>query len=182
MAISELLMDRFPELDEGGLSKFRASLVNEDGLAHIARKLDLGKCLRMGKGEDLSGGREKSSLLADALEAVFAAIYLDSRKAGGFSKVSKIIYELYSDELPDQVDSFISRDYKSELQEVVQKSLNLPANYELINQFGPDHQKEFEMVVKVEERILGRGRGFSKKQAGQAAAQDALVRMQNESE
>ena len=182
MAISELLMDRFPELDEGGLSKFRASLVNEDGLAHIARKMDLGKCLRMGKGEDLSGGREKSSLLADALEAVFAAIYLDSRKAGGFSKVSKIINDLYSDELPDKVDSFISRDYKSELQEVVQKSLNLPANYELINQFGPDHQKEFEMVVKVEERILGRGRGFSKKQAGQAAAQDALVCMQNESE
>jgi len=116
------------------------------------------------------------------LEAVFAAIYLDSREAEGFSKVSKIIYELYSDELPDQVDSFISRDYKSELQEVVQKSLNLPANYELINQFGPDHQKEFEMVVKVEEHILGRGRGFSKKQAGQAAAQDALIRMQNQSE
>ena len=74
-----------------------------------------------GKGEDLSGGRKNPVLLA-TLEAVFAAIYLDSRKAGGFSKVSKIIYELYSDELPDQVDSFISRDYKSELQEVVQKS------------------------------------------------------------
>ena len=179
MAISELLMERFPELDEGGLSKFRASLVNEDGLAHIARKMKLGDSLRMGKGEDLSGGREKPSLLADALEAVLAAIYLDSRKTEGFSRVSKIIYELYHEELPEQVDSFISRDYKSELQEFVQKNLNLPANYELVNQFGPDHQKEFEMVVKVEERILGRGRGFSKKQAGQAAAQDALNRMQS---
>ena len=179
MAISELLMERFPELDEGGLSKFRASLVNEDGLAHIARKMKLGDSLRMGKGEDLSGGREKPSLLADALEAVLAAIYLDSRKTEGFSRVSKIIYDLYHEELPEQVDSFISRDYKSELQEFVQKNLNLPANYELVNQFGPDHQKEFEMVVKVEERILGKGRGFSKKQAGQAAAQDALNRMQS---
>ena len=179
MAISELLMERFPELDEGGLSKFRASLVNEDGLAHIARKMKLGDSLRMGKGEDLSGGREKPSLLADALEAVLAAIYLDSRKTEGFSRVSKIIYELYHEELPEQVDSFISRDYKSELQEFVQKNLNLPANYELVNQFGPDHQKEFEMVVKVEERILGKGRGFSKKQAGQAAAQDALNRLQS---
>jgi len=179
MAISELLMERFPELDEGGLSKFRASLVNEDGLAHIARKMKLGDSLRMGKGEDLSGGREKPSLLADALEAVLAAIYLDSRKIEGFSRVSKIIYDLYHEELPEQVDSFISRDYKSELQEFVQKNLNLPANYELVNQFGPDHQKEFEMVVKVEERILGRGRGFSKKQAGQAAAQDALNRLQS---
>ena len=179
MAISELLMERFPELDEGGLSKFRASLVNEDGLAHIARKMKLGDSLRMGKGEDLSGGREKPSLLADALEAVLAAIYLDSRKTEGFSRVSKIIYDLYHEELPEQVDSFISRDYKSELQEFVQKNLNLPANYELVNQFGPDHQKEFEMVVKVEESILGRGRGFSKKQAGQAAAQDALNRLQS---
>ena len=179
MAISELLMERFPELDEGGLSKFRASLVNEDGLAHIARKMKLGDSLRMGKGEDLSGGREKPSLLADALEAVLAAIYLDSRKTEGFSRVSKIIYDLYHEELPEQVDSFISRDYKSELQEFVQKNLNLPANYELVNQFGPDHQKEFEMVVKVEERILGKGRGFSKKQAGQAAAQDALNRLQS---
>jgi ribonuclease-3 len=179
MAISELLMERFPELDEGGLSKFRASLVNEDGLAHIARKMKLGDSLRMGRGEDLSGGREKPSLLADALEAVLAAIYLDSRKTEGFSRVSIIIYELYHEELPEQVDSFISRDYKSELQEFVQKKLNLPANYELVNQFGPDHQKEFEMVVKVEERILGRGRGFSKKQAGQAAAQDALNRLQS---
>ena len=179
MAISELLMERFPELDEGGLSKFRASLVNEDGLAHIARKMKLGDSLRMGRGEDLSGGREKPSLLADALEAVLAAIYLDSRKTEGFSRVSIIIYELYHEELPEQVDSFISRDYKSELQEFVQKNLNLPANYELVNQFGPDHQKEFEMVVKVEERILGRGRGFSKKQAGQVAAQDALNRLQS---
>ena len=179
MAISELLMERFPELDEGGLSKFRASLVNEDGLAQIARKMKLGDSLRMGKGEDLSGGREKPSLLADALEAVLAAIYLDSRKTEGFSRVSKIIYDLYHEELPEQVDSFISRDYKSELQEFVQKNLNLPANYELVNQFGPDHQKEFEMVVKVEERILGKGRGLSKKQAGQAAAQDALNRMQS---
>ena len=179
MAISELLMERFPELDEGGLSKFRASLVNEDGLAHIARKMKLGDSLRMGRGEDLSGGREKPSLLADALEAVLAAIYLDSRKTEGFSRVSIIIYELYHEELPEQVDSFISRDYKSELQEFVQKNLNLPANYELVNQFGPDHQKEFEMVVKVEERILGKGRGFSKKQAGQAAAQDALNRLQS---
>ena len=89
MAISELLMDRFPELDEGGLSKFRASLVNEDGLAHIARKMDLGKCLRMGKGEDLSGGREKSSLLADALERFLRRFTSIAGKLEAFPKFPK---------------------------------------------------------------------------------------------
>ena len=111
MAISEMLMERFPELEEGGLSKFRASLVNEDGLANIARKLELGNYLLMGKGEDLSGGREKSSLLADAMEALFAAVYLDSREKQGFAAVSKLICNLYEAELPEQADSFISRDY-----------------------------------------------------------------------
>ena len=179
-AISEMLMERFPELEEGGLSKIRASLVNEEGLARIARKLELGSYLLMGKGEDLSGGREKSSLLADSLEALFAAVYMDSRENRGFEEVSKVICSLYDEELPEQSDSFISRDYKSELQEYVQKYLGLPATYEIVNQYGPDHQKEFEMAVKVEERVLGLGRGLSKKQAGQAAAQDALIRMQKQ--
>ena len=157
----------------------RASLVNEEALANIARKLNLGIFLQMGKGEDLSGGREKSSLLADSLEALFAAVYLDSRDEKGFDEVSKLIWKLYADEIPDQSDSFISRDYKSELQEYVQKNLGHPAIYELVNHYGPDHQKEFEMAVKVQEKILGLGRGLSKKQAGQAAAQDALMHLQN---
>ncbi len=174
MVISEMLMERFPELDEGGLSKFRASLVNEDGLSRIAAGIGLGPCLLMGKGEELSGGRAKTSLLADALEALFAGIYLDSREYGGISDVARVIRTLFESELPEQAESFISHDYKSELQEFIQKTHGISANYELVNQTGPDHQKEFEMAVRIDERELGRGRGYSKKQAGQAAAQNAL--------
>ena len=174
LLISELLMDRFPELSEGGLSKLRASLVNESGLRRIANSLDLGHFLLMGKGEEMTGGREKASLLADAVEALFAAIYLDSREKQGLREVTRIVHKLFSSVLPDRVEDVAVRDFKSELQEYVQKHVGVLVTYELMHQTGPDHQKEFEMAALVEQKVYGRGTGKSKKQAGQRAAQQAL--------
>ena len=173
LVISELLMTQFPDLPEGGLSKIRAGLVNESGLNKIATSIDLGKHLFMGKGEEMTGGRSKSSLLADAMEALFAAIYTDSKDAYGLQKTRDVIENLFNAEIPKTLESFSSIDFKTELQEYVQKHFRLLATYELINEFGPDHQKEFEMAVVIGPHEYGRGKGMSKKQAEQAAARQA---------
>ncbi len=178
MVISELLMQQFTDLEEGGLSKFRASLVSETGLSKQARSLELGACLLLGRGEEMTGGRQKSSLLADAFEAVLAAVYLDSREKHGISKISQVIEKLFKPHLPKSADSFITRDYKSELQEYVQKILGMPSTYQLVEQSGPDHQKEFIMAVNVKQIECGTGKGFSKKQASQLAAKDALEKIE----
>ena len=174
LVVSELLMERFPDLDEGGLSKIRASLVNEAGLNRMALKVGLGEFLILGKGEDLTGGRDKPSLLSDAMEAVFAGIYLDSRSSEGLQAIRQVIRKLMEHQLPETPDDFVSRDFKSELQEKTQQSLNKPATYFLLEETGPDHQKEFVMSVMIDECELGRGNGPSKKLAGQAAARKAL--------
>ena len=181
LLVSELLMERFPDLDEGGLSKFRASLVNEARLSRIAARLDLGCFLRLGRGEEMTGGREKPSLLADALEAVIAALYLDSRSEGGVEKTAQVVEQLFDEELPKESSAFISRDYKSELQELAQKLLSTLCLYELVGAEGPDHEKEFEMAVLINNREYGRGKGTSKKEASQAAARTALTQLQQES-
>ena len=181
LLVSELLMERFPDLDEGGLSKFRASLVNEARLSRIAARLDLGCFLRLGRGEEMTGGREKPSLLADALEAVIAALYLDSRSEGGVEKTARVVEQLFDEELPKESSAFISRDYKSELQELAQKLLSTLCLYELVGAEGPDHEKEFEMAVLINNREYGRGKGTSKKEASQTAARTALTQLQQES-
>ena len=181
LLVSELLMERFPDLDEGGLSKFRASLVNEARLSRIAAHLDLGCFLRLGRGEEMTGGREKPSLLADALEAVIAALYLDSRSEGGVEKTAQVVEQLFDEELPKESSAFISRDYKSELQELAQKLLSTLCLYELVGAEGPDHEKEFEMAVLINNREYGRGKGTSKKEASQTAARTALTQLQQES-
>jgi ribonuclease III, bacterial len=163
LVISEMLMQEFPELDEGGLSKFRASLVSESGLCKQARALELGDCLLLGKGEELTGGREKTSLLSDTFEAVMAAIYIDSREKNGLSEIARVIRKLFLPQLPKNAEGYITRDYKSELQEHVQKITGLPSTYELVNETGPDHQKVFTMAVFVKEKEYGRGSGASKK-------------------
>jgi ribonuclease-3 len=174
LLISELLMDRFSGLSEGGLSKLRASLVNESGLYRIANSLELGRFLFMGKGEEMTGGRAKASLLADAVEALFAAIYLDSREKQGLQEVTRIVHKLFSSVLPDRMEDVVVRDFKSELQEYVQKHFGVLVTYELMHQIGPDHQKEFKMAALVEQTAYGLGTGKSKKQAGQRAAEQAL--------
>ncbi len=179
LVTSELLMERFPDLDEGGLSKIRASLVNEAGLNRMARSIGLGEFLVLGKGEDLTGGRDKPSLLSDALEAVFAAIYLDSCHTEGVNAIGRVIRQLLEPNLPQSADAFVSRDFKSELQERTQQLLNKPATYVLLEETGPDHQKEFVMSVCLDDLELGRGTGPSKKLAGQAAARQALELLKN---
>lgn len=180
LVISEMLMERFLNLSEGGLSKFRASLVNEAGLTRVANSIGLGKFLLMGKGEELTGGRKKASLLADAMEAVFAAVYLDSREKKGLKSVATVIRQLFEPEIPDAVESFSSRDYKTELQEYIQKRYRTLVTYELVGESGPDHQKEFEMSVRIQNKEYARGKGMSKKQAAQSAAQKALDLFQKE--
>ena len=178
LVISEMLMHEFPELDEGGLSKFRASLVSESGLCKQARALELGEYLLLGRGEEMTGGREKTSLLSDTFEAVMAAIYLDSREKHGLSEITRIIRKLFLPHLPENAEGYITRDYKSELQEHVQKLTGLPSTYELVDETGPDHQKEFTMAVFVRDNEYGRGTGASKKIASQLAAEKALERIQ----
>ena len=179
LVISEMLMNEFPELDEGGLSKFRASLVSESGLCIQARALELGECLLLGRGEEMTGGREKTSLLSDTFEAVMAAIYLDSRAKNGLSEISRVVRKIFLSHLPENAEGYITRDFKSELQEHVQKLTGLPSTYELVDETGPDHQKEFTMAVFVREKEYGRGTGASKKLASQLAAENALIRIQH---
>jgi len=180
LVISEMLMEGFPELDEGGLSKFRASLVSESGLSKQAVTLQLGECLLLGRGEEITGGRKKKSLLADTFEAVMAAIYLDSREEHGLSQITRVIRKIFLPHLPQDAEGYITRDYKSELQEHVQKIMGIPSTYELVEESGPDHEKEFTMAVYVKEKEYGRGRGASKKLASQLAAEKALLRIQED--
>ena len=180
LVISEMLMEEFPELDEGGLSKFRASLVSESGLSKQARTMELGTCLLLGRGEEMTGGRNKTSLLADTFEAVMAAIYLDSREIRGLSEITRVIREIFLPHLPQDAEGYITRDYKSELQEHVQKIIGVPSTYELVEESGPDHEKVFTMAVFIRERECGRGRGASKKLASQLAAENALMRIQQD--
>ena len=180
LVISEMLMEEFPELDEGGLSKFRASLVSESGLSKQARDLELGTCLLLGRGEEMTGGRNKTSLLADTFEAVMAAIYLDSREKHGLSEITHVIQGIFLPHLPQDAEGYITRDYKSELQEHVQKIIGVPSTYELVEESGPDHEKVFTMAVFIRERECGRGKGASKKLASQLVAENALLRIQQD--
>ena len=174
LVVSDLLMERLAESSEGELSKLRARLVSATALAEIARDLGLGAYLRMGKGEELSGGREKNSLLADALEALLAAIYLDSRGRNGMTEVARVIEALQARNLESAVQERGGVDFKTELQEVVQKRFKETVHYRVTREDGPDHDKRFEVNVSFKEREFGRGAGRSKKQAEQAAAKQAL--------
>ena len=174
LVVSDLLMERLAESSEGELSKLRARLVSATALAEIARELGLGAYLRMGKGEELSGGREKNSLLADALEALLAAIYLDSRGRNGMTEVARVIEALQARNLESAVQERGGVDFKTELQEVVQKRFKETVRYRVTREDGPDHDKRFEVNVSFKEREFGRGAGRSKKQAEQAAAKQAL--------
>lgn len=174
LVISELLMQQFPDMSEGGLSKTRATLVSEPGLTRVARNINLGEYLFIGKGEDRTGGRNKSSILSDALEALLAAIYLDSPHAEKIDQVTRVIETLFSEEIPKAQTQLPSHDFKTELQEYSQKRFRSLSTYQLVGESGPDHQKEFEVVVAVNDVIYGEGTGMSKKQAEQSAAKVAL--------
>jgi ribonuclease III len=174
LVVSDLLFARFPEQSEGDLSKLRASLVTESSLAEIARDLELGTALRMGRGEGATGGHAKASLLADALEAVVAAVYLDSRQDRGLAAVHEVIAQFIGPRLDQALDLAAVFDFKTGLQEWAQRMYKEPVQYRIVAEGGPEHAKTFEAAVWLRDRELGRGRGKSKKQAEQAAAQAAM--------
>lgn len=170
LGVSDLLMHHFPASREGDMSKLRASLVNETALAEVARVLNLGKFLFLGKGEEQSAGRERNSLLADALEAMLGAIYLD----GGFPKVFEVVKNLFLPTILKATKEDINRDYKTKLQEEAQLRFKTIPHYKLMAEVGPDHDKTFEVHLFVSGKVIGQGSGKSKKQAEQEAARNAL--------
>ena len=176
LIVGHILMERYPNLKEGDLSRIRANLVNESQLAIIARAIDLGAFIRLGKGEIQTNGRDKNSILAGAFEALIAAVYLD----GGFKVAFKIIENNFVP-LLDSVNSAIdSYDYKSQLQEWVQEEQGAMPYYKVVREEGPDHDKTFWISVKVFD-VESDGHGKSKKTAEQDAAKKALEILKKES-
>jgi ribonuclease-3 len=170
LLVSLELMARRPEDPEGELSRRRAASVNQQQLAQAGRKLALGGCLRLGHGEELSGGREKDSLLADCFEAVVGAAFLDGGMRAAQRVVAKGLGE-YAQRNPSGLEDF---DPKSRLQEVLQEIGRSPPVYQVVSESGPDHQRAFTIVVRSGSRELGRGVGANKKTAEQSAARVAL--------
>lgn len=167
LSISHLIMERFPDLSEGDMSKLRASLVNENYLAVMAEEFELNQYLLLGRGEELSGGRNKPSILADSFEAVIAAIYLDGGFDAAFKTVSRHFIDLLS-----KTDLY--GDYKTRLQELTQERLKCMPSYTLKSTSGPDHARVFEVELHIEGKLYGDGKGKTKKEAEQKAAKEAL--------
>jgi ribonuclease-3 len=171
MAISHLLMESFPDMKEGDLSKHRASLVSESGLYHIAQILELGDYLQLGKGEERTNGRKKPSILSDAIEALIGAIYLD----GGFASALRVIGHLFEPLMDEITQGRLGNDCKTELQERSQDVFQTTPEYRLAKETGPDHDKTFYVEVYLRGTLLGKGKGKSKKVAEQMAAKEALT-------
>lgn len=172
LVIGHLLMNAYPDLREGDLSRIRSNMVNETQLADVARTIDLGPFLQLGKGEILSQGFSKSSILANALEAVIAAVYLD----GGFPAAFSMIQHHFQHLINDALDLTTGQDFKSRLQEAIQGSTREVPQYQVVAESGPDHDKTFSVQVTVG-RLQARGSGKSKKLAEQDAARQALARL-----
>jgi ribonuclease-3 len=171
LLISQRLMERFPEASEGELSRLRALLVNEEGLACVARSIGLGDLVLLGKGEERTGGRNKSSVLADALEAVLGAVYLSS----GLQDAQQTVDRLFATRLEGVAEGRSGFDYKTHLQEQAQLRLRQAPRYRVVAETGPDHAKTFEVEVMVGSSLSARAFGRSKKEAEQAAAQKMLA-------
>ena len=168
IVITDDIYHRFPDAPEGRLAKIRAAAVNTQSLADIARDLGLGEHVLLGRGEEQSGGRDKDSILADTMEAVLGAVYLDQ----GLEAARDLIARLFSNLLDELATRRASLDYKTSLQELTAAHLSSLPVYELTEE-GPDHEKRFTAVVRVEDEAVGTGEGRSKKEAEQAAAQQA---------
>ena len=168
--ISDYLFKNETELPEGELTKLRANIVCEESLSEVSKKIELGTHMLLGKGEEATGGRERVSILADAVEAVIAAIYLD----GGIENARKFVLTQMDEIIQDSIKGRIFRDYKTHLQEVIQSQGETNIIYDLVEEIGPDHNKKFVMQVKLNDEVLGTGEGKSKKEAEQVAARKAL--------
>ncbi len=161
----------FRDIPEGRLTKLRASTVCEEALFDFAQQIDLGSYLLLGKGEDKNGGRERASIVSDAFEAVIAAIYLD----GGIEAARDFVLRFVMEAVEEKKISF--KDYKTQLQEIIQKNPEEDLTYVLAGESGPDHDKRFEVEVHLNSNVIGKGVGRTKKQAEQEAAREALSLM-----
>ena len=168
LVVTDHIYRRYPDLPEGELAKVRASVVNTGALGEVALELGLGEALLLGKGEDASGGRLKPSILADAMEAVIGATYLD----GGWGPAADLVLRLLGDRIVEAAAGPGGQDYKTRLQELAARSFDSLPRYRVVDE-GPDHAKHFYAVVEIGGEERGRGEGRSKKQAEQAAARVA---------
>ncbi|MNK01279.1 Ribonuclease 3 [compost metagenome] len=171
LIVGEFLFEKFPQDNEGGLSKKRASIVNEEVLSHMAADMGLSRMLLLGKGEAQTGGSQKPRLLASSLEAVVGAMYLD----GGFECARRFLKAEFENVVGRVCGSEdFEKDYKTRLQELVQKNLKETPKYEVLAEEGPPHDRIFAVCVKVRDEVLAEGRGRSKKNAEQVAARCAI--------
>jgi len=175
LVVSHGIFRDFPALPEGELTRIRSEVVSEKGLSAIARELNLGSCLLLGRGEERSGGREKESLLADALEALLGAVFCD----GGFDRACSVIVVLFGPAVALSASRKAGIDHKTRLQELLQARHGHPPVYVLTRTEGPDHQRLYTVEVRLDDRTIGRGQGRNKKGAEQAAACEALARLDN---
>jgi len=176
LVMSDLLMNKYPRAPEGELSKIRASLVNEKTLTTVAHDYKIGEFLYLGKGEEMGAGREKPSLLSDAVEAILGAVYLDR----GFKKAFKVIRKIALELFEQLGQEGFYKDYKTLLQERAQTLFRTVPRYKLEEEIGPDHAKTFEIHLMINNEVKGIGRGKSKKEAEQNAAKEALEGMRRE--
>jgi ribonuclease III len=172
IVITDQLYNEFPDQPEGDLAKMRAALVNMTVLADVAREIGLGDAVKLGRGEEMTGGKDKSSILADTLEAVFGAVYLDR----GIRTARRVILRLFLPRVRGQVEGGVVHDYKTTLQELAAAQLSTLPDYTL-SESGPDHAKRFQAIVSLAGISYGAGAGRSKKEAEQAAARVAVERL-----
>jgi ribonuclease-3 len=172
LAISDLLIRAYPDRMEGDLSRMRAALVNSTVLAEKAAALHLGRLLRLGKGEERSGGRNKESILAGAFEALIGGVYRD----GGYDAARALVERYFARDAKEK--TLGSQDYKTRLQEISQMLFRTPPSYRVVAETGPDHEKRFITAITVGGKVLAKGEGRSKKQSEQEAARKALSKLQ----
>jgi len=171
--VSDYIYLKYNNLPEGELTKLRANVVCEPSLAYQARQINLGKYLLLGKGEEVTGGRDRVSILADAFEAVIGALYLD----GGMDIARNFVLNMLSRSIELASTGSLFRDYKTDLQELLQSKYDDKISYRVVDETGPDHNKTFEVEVILGDRVLGAGQGKSKKESEQMAAKKALEKV-----
>ena len=176
MVVADHLYRNHPDLPEGDLTRTRAALVCEESLVVVAEELGLGEYLHLGRGEEAGGGRHRASILADATEAVFAAVYLD----GGITAASELIHRVLLDVEREEVVEERRRDYKTLLQEHIQRKAGQELTYCMVGEEGPDHAKTFITEVRLNGAAIGRGSGHSKKESEQMAAKAALEKLDDQ--
>jgi len=176
LTVGYILFIRFPEMREGKLTRIRSALVNEQGLAERAREIDLGRHLLLGKGEDASNGRDKSSILSCAYEALVGAMFLD----GGYDQALTFVRRFFEPHIDQHQERLVSADAKSALQELLQERFNEGPEYLLVSEEGPAHARLFSITVNFRGEPLGSGKASSKKEAEQQAARAALHHLRQE--